>query len=142
MLPPSSDRSQSTPAFGPISLHDPAADIGRAEQRPTWWLDEGEHARLLGVKPRAAKASKTKFAVKARTPPPPPAAPAQTEAVPAVDFATLVPTLAALDRILQPLATDAPGLAPLLADRRIKRIGRFGAALGLATLVAAVVFFR
>jgi hypothetical protein len=141
MMPPSSDRSQATPAFGPISIDDPTADIGRAEQRPTWWLDEGEHARLLGGKPWAPMAPKTTFTVKPRTPAPPPA-PAPKEAVPVVDFGALVPTLTALDRILQPLAADAPGLAPLLADRRIKRIGRFGAALGLATLVAAVVFFR
>lgn len=141
MMPPSSDRSQATPAFGPITIDDPTADIGRAEQRPTWWLDEGEHARLLGVKPRAPVAPKTTFTVKPRTPTPAPA-PAPKEAVPVVDFGALVPTLTALDRILQPLAADAPGLAPLLADRRIKRIGRFGAALGLATLVAAVVFFR
>jgi hypothetical protein len=141
MLAPSSDRSQSTPAFGPISLPDPAADIGRAEQRPTWWLDEGEHARLLGVKPRAARAPKTKFVVKPRIESPPPA-PEQPEAAPVADFAALVPTLAALDRILQPLAADAPGLARRLLDGRIKRIGRFGAAFGLATLAAAVVFFR
>lgn len=142
MLTPPSDGSQSAHAFEPLLLHDPVADIGRTERRPTWWLDEGEHARLLGVKPRAAKApAKTKFVTKPRTESPPPA-PEQAEAAPAADFAALVPTLAALDRILQPLAADAPGLAPLLLGRRIKRIGRFGAAFGLATLVAAVVFFR
>ncbi len=142
MLTPPSDGSQSAQAFEPLLLHDPVADIGRAERRPTWWLDEGEHARLLGVKPRAAKApAKTKFAVKPRTESPPPA-PEQAEAASAADFAALVPTLAALDRILQPLAADAPGLAPLLLGHRIKRIGRFGAAFGLATLVAVVVFFR
>jgi hypothetical protein len=141
MLTPSSDRSQSTNGFDPIPFRDPAADIGQAERRPTWWLDEGEHARLLGVKPRAATARKAKFTAKPRTESPPPA-PAPTEAAPAADFSTLVPTLAALDRILQPLAADAPGLAPLLRNGRIKRIGRFGAAFGLATLAAAVVFFQ
>jgi hypothetical protein len=129
-------------AFEPISLRDPAADIGRAERRPTWWLDESEHARLLGVKPRPAKAPpKTKFVVKPRAEPPPPAR-EPTEAVPATDFAALAPTLAALDRALQPLAADALGLAPLLRNNRIRRIGRLGAAFGLATLVAVVVFFR
>jgi len=141
MLAPSSDRSGVSDAFEPISLHDPAADIGRPEQRPTWWLDEGEHARLLGVRPRPEKAAKAKFVVKPRAEPPPPA-PEPTEAVPAADFAALAPTLAALDRVLQPLAADAPGLAPLLLNSRIRRIGRLGAAFGLATLVAVVVFFR
>jgi len=141
MLTPSSDRSQSANAFDPIPFRDPAADIGQAERRPSWWLDAGEHARLLGVKPRATKAPQAKFTAKPRTESPPPA-PEQPEAAPAADFAALVPTLAALDRILQPLAADAPGLAPLLLGGRIKRIGRFGAAFGLATLAAAVVFFR
>ena len=141
MLAPSPDRPRPADAFEPISLHDPAADIGRPEQRPTWWLDEGEHARLLGVKPRAAKAPQAKFVVKPRAEPPPPAR-EPTEAVPAADFAALAPTLAALDRVLKPLAADAPGLAPLLLNSRIRRIGRLGAAFGLATLVAGVVFFR
>jgi hypothetical protein len=141
MLVPSPDRSRPADAFEPISLHDPAADIGRAERRPTWWLDEGEHARLLGVKPPPAKAPKAKFVVKPRAEPPAPAR-APTEAVPAADFAALAPTLAALDRVLRPLAADAPGLAPLLWNNRIRRIGRLGAAFGLATLVAVVVFFR
>jgi hypothetical protein len=143
MLTPS-DQSQSAPAFGPLRLQDPAADIGRAERRPTWWLGEEEHARLLGVKPRAAKlpkATATKPAVRPRTETPPPA-PEKAEAAPIADFAALVPTLASLDRILQPLAADVPGLAPLLSAHRIKRIGRFGAAFGLATIAAAVVFFR
>jgi hypothetical protein len=140
-MAPSSDRSQSAAPFEPIPLRDPAPDIGRAARRPTWWLDEGEHARVLGVKPGAAKAPRAKFVVKPRAElPPPPHEP--TEAVPAADFAALAPTLAALDRVLQPLAADAPGLAPLLLDSRIRRLGRFGAAFGLATLVAAAVFFR
>jgi hypothetical protein len=141
MLAPSSDRSQSADAFEPLLLHDPVADIGRPERRLTWWLDEGEHARLLGVKPRAAKAPKAKFVVKPRAESPPPAC-EPTEAVPAADFAALAPTLAALDRALRPLAADAPGLATLLLNSRIRRIGRLGAAFGLATLVAAVLFFR
>ena len=140
MLTPSPDRSQSANAHDPIPFRDPAADIGRADRRPTWWLDDGEHARLLGVKPRAAKASKATFVAKPRAETPPPAQ-AAPELVPATDFAALAPTLKALDEVLQPLAADAPGLAPLL-HRRIKRIGRVGAAFGLATLVAAVVFFR
>jgi hypothetical protein len=143
MLAPPSDRSPSPQAFEPLQLHDPVADIGRAARRPTWWLDEDEHARLMGVKPRPAKAPdapRPRFTVKARVEPPPPA-PEKTEAPPAADFSTLVPTLAALDRILQPLAADTPGIAPLL-NRRIKRIGRLGAALGLATLAAVVVFFQ
>lgn len=141
MSTPSPDRSQTASPHERIPFRDPAADIGRAEQRPTWWLDEGEHARLLGVKPRAAKVPKAKFVAKPRveTPPPPQETP---DVMPAADFATLAPTLKALDDVLQPLAADAPGLAPLLRDRRIKRIGRLGAAFGLATLVAAVVFFR
>jgi hypothetical protein len=141
MLAPPSDRTPQ--AFEPLLLQDPVADIGRTAQRPTWWLDEDEHARLMGVKPRAAKAlnaPRPRFTVKPRAEPPPPA-PEKVEAPPAADFSTLVPTLTALDRILQPLAADMPGTAPLL-NRRIKRIGRLGAALGLATLAAVVVFFQ
>jgi hypothetical protein len=141
MLAPSSDRSPSADAFEPLQLDDPVADIGRPERRLTWWLDEGEHARLLGVKPRAARAPEARFVVKPRAEAPPPAR-EPTEAVPAADFAALAPTLAALDRVLRPLAADAPGLAPLLLNSRIRRLGRLGAAFGLATLVAAVVFFR
>ena len=141
MLAPSSDRSPSANAFEPLQLHDPVADIGRPERRLTWWLDEGEHARLLGAKPRAAKALEARFVVKPRAAPPPPAQ-QPMEVVPAADFAALAPTLAALDRVLRPLAADAPGLAPLLLNSRIRRLGRLGAAFGLATLVAAVVFFR
>jgi hypothetical protein len=144
MLAPPSDRPQSPPAFEPLLLQDPVADIGRTARRPTWWLDEEEHARLMGVKPRAKTpdAPRTRFTVKPRSEPPRPApAPEKAEALPVADFSTLVPTLSALDRILQPLAADVPGIAPLL-NRRIKRIGRLGAALGLATLAAAVVFFQ
>jgi hypothetical protein len=141
MLTPSPDRSQFANPHEPIPFRDPAADVGRADRRPTWWLDDGEHARLLGVKARTAKAPTTKFVVKRRAeaPPPPQESP---EVVPAADFAALAPTLQALDQVLQPLAADAPGLAPLLRDRRTRRIGRLGAAVGLATLVAAVVFFQ
>jgi len=144
MLAPSSDRTPAADGFEPIPFHDPAADIGRAQQRPTWWLDEGEHARLLGVKPRPAKAAKStrqSFTAKRRAEPPPPA-PEPVETAPSTDFAALSPTLAALDRVLQPPAFDAPGLAPRPFRRRIKRIGRVGVALGLATVMAAVVFFR
>jgi hypothetical protein len=138
MLPSSSNPSSSDP----IPFHDRVGDIGRPERRPTWWLDEREHARLLGVKPRSAKVPRPPtFAPRPRTDAPPPA-PQPAEAAPTTDFVTLVPTLASLDQILQPLASDMPGLAPLLSRRRIARIRRLGAAVGLATLVAAVVFFR
>ena len=130
-----SDPSQHSSSFDPIPFRDPASDIGRPQQRPTWWLDEGEHARLLGAKPAAAKAPRAKFAAKPRAELPPPA-PQPVETAPAADFATLVPTLASLDRILQPLAPDAPGLAPLIS----RGIGRFGTAFGLATVAAVVVF--
>lgn len=138
MLASSSDPSQHAGAFDPIPFRDPASDIGRSKQRPTWWLDEGEHARLLGVQPGSGKAPRAKFAAKPRAELPPPAPP-PVETAPTADFATLVPTLASLDRILQPLAPDAPGLAPPLS-RGIAGIGRFGAAFGLATLAAVVVF--
>jgi hypothetical protein len=142
MVQPTPDRSQAPRAFQPLRLDDPLADIGRAEQRPTWWLDQDEHARLLGAKPpaKAPRTPKARVAVKPRAEPPPPA-PEKVEAPPVADFATLVPTLTSLDRILQPLAPDVPGVPQLLA-RRIKRIGRFGATFGLAALVAAAVFFR
>jgi hypothetical protein len=141
MLPPSSDPDHSN-SCDPISFYDRVGDIGRSERRPTWWLDEGEHARLLGVKPRSVKVPRaTTFAPKPRTDVPPPA-PQPAEPAPATDFVTLAPTLASLDRILQPLASDMPGLAPLLSRRRIAGIRRLGAAVGLATLAAAVVFFR
>jgi hypothetical protein len=95
----------------------------------------------LGVKPASAIARRaTTFVAKPRTDLPP--APNPVEPAPAADFATLVPTLSSLDRILQPLASDVPGLATPLSRRRIAAIGRFGAAFGLATLAAAVVFFR
>jgi len=139
MSAPSPDPSRSADPFDPIPFRDPASDIGRPAQRPTWWLDEGEHARLLGVKPRAAKAAPAKFVAKPRPPSSPPAA-EPLETIPAVDFTALVPTLTALDGILQPLAADAPGLAPLLSRRRIRSISRLGAAFGLATLAAVVVF--
>jgi hypothetical protein len=135
---PAPDQSPSAGSFDPIPFRDPASDIGRPGPRPTWWLDEAEHARLLGVKPAPAKAPKARFVAKPRTELPPPA-PKAEETAPAADFATLVPTLASLDRILRPLASDVPGLAPLLARRRIVGIGRFGAAFGLATLAAVVV---
>ena len=145
MLAPPSDRPQSPPAFEPLRLQDPVADIGRTSRRPTWWLDEEEHALLMGVKPGATKApdvSRPRFTVKRRAEPPKPApAPEKAEAPTAADFSALMPTLTSLDRILQPLAANAPGLAPLL-HRRIKRIGRLGAALGLATLAAVVAFFQ
>ena len=139
-----SDRSPSAQPFEPLLLQDPVADIGRPERRPTWWLDENEHARLMGVQPRAAKvpeAPRTRFVVKRRPDAPPPAAPEKAEAPPQADFSALMPTLASLDQILQPLAADVPGV-PLLLVRRIKRIGRFGATFGFAVLVAAAVFFR
>ena len=139
MLTPSSDQSRSASSFDPIPFRDPASDIGRPEQRPTWWLDEGEHARLLGTKPGPAKAPRARFAAKPRTELPPPA-PQPMEAASTADFATLAPTLASLDRILQPLAPDAPGLAPLLSAGRIASVRRFGTAFGLATLAAVVVF--
>ena len=143
MVQPTSDRPQAPRAFQPLQLDDPLADIGRAEQRPTWWLDQDEHARLLGVKPppaKAAKAPKARVVVKPRAEPPPPA-PEKAEALPVADFATLVPTLTSLDRILQPLAPDVPGV-PQRLGRKIKRVGRFGTTFGLAALVAAAVFFR
>ena len=141
MLTPSPDRTQTANAHEPIPFRDPAADIGRADRRPAWWLDDSEHARLLGLKPRAAKVPTTKFVAKRR--PEAPAPPQESpEVVSAADFAVLAPTLKALDQVLQPLAANAPGLAPLLLNSRIRRLGRFGAAFGLATLVAAVVFFR
>ena len=139
MIAPSSDQSRPASSLDPIPFRDPAGDIGRAEQRPTWWLDEGEHARLLGMKPGPAKAPRARFAAKPRIELPPPA-PQPMEAAPAADFATLAPTLASLDRILRPLAPDAPGLAPLLSAGRIASVRRFGAAFGLATLAAVVVF--
>jgi hypothetical protein len=144
MVPPSSDQSQAPRAFAPLRLDDPLADIGRAERRPTWWLDQDEHARLLGTKPptaKATKAPKPRVVVKPRPEPPPLPEPEKAEAPPVADFATLVPTLTSLDRILQPLAPDVPGV-PHLLGRRIKRIGRFGATFGVAALVAAAVFFR
>jgi hypothetical protein len=143
MLAPSSDPSRPSSSFDPIPFHDRAVDIGRSERRPAWWLDESEHARVLGVKPGSAKARRaTTFVAKPRTDLAPPAL-KPVEPAPTADFATLVSTLASLDRILQPLASDAPGLATtLLSRRRIAGIGRFGAAFGLATLAAAVVFFR
>lgn len=139
MVAPTSDRPQSPQAFEPLQLDDPVADIGRPERRPIWWLDEEEHARLMGVT-KGLDAPRTRFVAKPRAAPPPPP-PERVEPVPAADFATLMPTLASLDRILQPLAADVPGVPPLL-NRRIKRIGRLGAAFGLATFVAAAVFFR
>ena len=144
--PTPSDRPQPPRAFEPLRLDDPLADIGRAERRPTWWLDPDEHARLLGGSPgpaQAPTAAKPRYVVKPRTDPVPPApAPEKAETAPAADFAALVPTLTSLDRILQPLAADVPGLPSPLLGRRIKRIGRFGATFGLAALVAAAVFFR
>jgi len=137
------DQPKSPQAFEPLRLDDPVADIGRPERRPIWWLDEEEHARLMGVTPRMPKgpeATRTRFVAKPRVPLPPPP-PERAEPVPTADFAALAPTLASLDRILQPLAADVPGVPPLL-HRRIKRMGRLGAAFGVATLVAAVVFFR
>ena len=99
----------------------------------------------MGVKPGTAKAPEAprpRFTVKRRAEEPkPPPAPEKADAPPAADFSALMPTLTSLDRILQPLAADAPGLAPLL-HRRIKRIGRLGAAVGLATLAAVVAFFQ
>jgi hypothetical protein len=139
MLAPSSDQSQPAGSCDPIPFRDPASDIGRSGQRPTWWLDEGEHARLLGLKPATAKTPRATFAAKPRIDLPPPT-PKPKESAPAADFATLAPTLASLDRILQPLAADAPGLAPLLSRRRINGIGRLGAAFGFATLAAVAVF--
>ena len=144
MAQPSSELSQPPRAFAPLRLDDPLADIGRAERRPTWWLDQDEHARLLGAKPPTAKAPrapKARAVVKPRVEPPPLPVSDKAEAAPVADFATLVPTLTSLDRILQPLAPDMPGV-PQLLGRRIKRIGRFGATFGLAALVAAAVFFR
>jgi hypothetical protein len=143
MVQPTSDRPQAPRAFQPLQLDDPLADIGRAEQRPTWWLDQDEHARLLGVKPppaKAAKAPRARVVVKPRAEPPLPA-PEKTEALPVADFPTLVPTLTSLDRILQPLAPDVPGVPQRLGPK-MKRVGRFGATFGLAALVAAAVFFR
>ena len=143
MVPPS-DRSLSAQPFEPLLLEDPVADIGRPERRPTWWLDENEHARLMGVKPRAAKAPeapRTRFVVKPRPESPPPPTPEKAETAPQADFSALMPTLASLDQILQPMAADVPGV-PRLLGRRIKRIGRFGATVGIAALVAAAVFFR
>jgi hypothetical protein len=143
MAPPS-DRSPSAQPFEPLLLQDPVADIGRPERRPTWWLDENEHARVMGAKPRAAKAPeapRTRFVVKPRPATPPPPVAEKAEAAPQADFSALMPTLASLDKILQPLASDVPGV-PRVLSRRIKRIGRFGATFGIAALVAAAVFFR
>ena len=140
-----SDRPQPAQPFEPLLLEDPLADIGRPERRPTWWLDEKEHAQLLGAKPvaaRAAQPAKTRFVVKPRQEPLPAPAPERTEAPPSADFSALMPTLSALDQILQPLGADVPGVPPRPLGRQIKRIGRFGATFGVAMLIAAAVFFR
>lgn len=137
MLAPSTDRSPPGGATQVISLQDTSATDTASERRPTWWLDESEHARLLGVKPREAAAAKPRVPAKPSAEVP---ATAPPEADPAfADFAALTPTLAALDRILRPPAADAPGLAP---RHRGDRIRRFGVAFGAAAVMAAVVFFR
>lgn len=141
MLAPSTDRTPPGGATQVISLQDTSAADDASERRPTWWLDESEHARLLGVKPRQAAAAAT--LAKPKTPAKPPAeapATATPKEDPALaDFAALTPTLAALDRILRPPAADAPGLAP---HHRGDRIRRLGVAFGAAAVMAAVVFFR
>jgi hypothetical protein len=126
--------------FGPIPFRDPNAGAGGTGARPTWWLDDAEHARLLGIKP----ASRRK-AIPPRRPPPAvkpadaaPARPPETAEAWAVgDFNTLAPTLQALDRLL---GTPEPG-APLPAPPR-HWSKRFGVAFGLAAVMAIAVFFR
>lgn len=142
MLAPSTDRSPSVGTIEPVPFQDSNASLGQAERRPTWWLDEGEHERLLGVKPKSAKTStpsfKPRVAPKAQSETPAPM-PAPKVDPAFADFATLTPTLVALDRILRPPASDTPGLAPRHSGDRFRRLG---VAFGAAAVMAAVVFFR
>lgn len=142
MLAPSTDRAPSAGATESFPFQGSEPDLDQAERRPTWWLDESEHARLLGVKLGTAKpagaAAKPKTSPKPQSGSPHPA-PASNLDPAFADFATLTPTLAALDRILRPPASDAPGLAP---RHRSDRIRRLGVAFGAAAVMAAVVFFR
>lgn len=141
MLALSTDRSPPGGVTQLISLQEISATDAASERRPTWWLDESEHARLLGVKPRkgagASTAAKPKVSAKSPAEVPATATPKEDPAF--ADFAALTPTLAALDRILRPPASDVPGLAP---RHRGDRIRRLGVAFGAAAVMAAVVFFR
>lgn len=142
MLVPSTDRAPRDRAIDFPPLRDSDAPPGPSERRPTWWLDESEQERLLGIKPRAVKAKAPAAVPKTSSKPQADAQPATPGAQPDPalgDFATLTPTLAALDRILRPPASDAPGLAP---RHRGDRIRRLGVAFGVAAVMAAVVFFR